>query len=100
MSTVGDFAAQAVVNTILGSAFPQDSIVGEEDSKDLKDETNRELRSRVVELANVALTEDLALGDNTDWGIGPGRSRSAEDILNAIDRGNYQGGRSGRKFYK
>lgn len=100
MSTVGDFAAQAVVNTILGSAFPQDSIVGEEDSKDLKDETNRELRSRVVELANVALTEDLALGDNTDWRIGPGRSRSAEDILNAIDRGNYQGGRSGRKFYK
>lgn len=93
---VGDYSAQAVVNTILANAFPDDKIVGEEDAKDLRVEANSGLRDRVVELANHALVADLALGDNVQWGIGPGSQRTSEQLLEAIDRGNFEGGKSGR----
>ncbi|GES81912.1 3(2),5-bisphosphate nucleotidase HAL2 [Rhizophagus clarus] len=36
--TIADYSAQAVVNTILYNSFPNDPIVGEEDSGDLRDE--------------------------------------------------------------
>ena len=96
-STVGDFAAQAVVNTILGNAFPSDPIVGEEDSAELRGDepATVALRQRVIELANQALTADLVLGDNEQWGIGPGKERTEEQLLEAIDRGNYDGGKQG-----
>ncbi|KAL5498380.1 MET22 [Sanghuangporus vaninii] len=94
--TVGDYAAQAVVNTILANAFPDDKVVGEEDSSDLRLETNTDLRNRVVELANQALTDDLTLGDNVQWGFGPGSERTSGELMNAIDRGNHQGGKVGR----
>lgn len=95
---VGDFAAQAVVNTILANAFPGDKIVGEEDSADLRTGKHSELKDRVVQLANQALTADLVLGDNEQWGIGPGKERTADELLDAIDRGNYGGGRTGREL--
>lgn len=84
------------MNTILANAFPDDKIVGEEDAKDLRVEANSGLRDRVVELANHALVADLALGDNVQWGIGPGSQRTSEQLLEAIDRGNFGGGKSGR----
>ncbi|KAI5121485.1 hypothetical protein M0805_003940 [Coniferiporia weirii] len=96
--TVGDFSAQAVVNTILANAFPEDKIVGEEDSADLRVETNSVLRDRVVELANQALSSDLVHGDNVQWGIGPGKQRTTEELLNVIDRGNHGGGKTGRMW--
>ncbi len=95
--TVGDFSAQAVVNTILKRAFPDDPIVGEEDSADLRVESAATMKDRVIELANQALTADLVPGDNADWGIGPGSALSADELLDAIDRGNFEGGSSGRK---
>ncbi|KAH8115001.1 nucleotidase HAL2 [Phellopilus nigrolimitatus] len=96
--TVGDFAAQAVVNTILANAFPDDEIVGEEDSDDLRVEANSVLRDRVVELSNQALASDLVHGDNTQWGIGPGKQRTVEELLDAIDKGKYEGGKAGRMW--
>ncbi|THH04833.1 hypothetical protein EW145_g5237 [Phellinidium pouzarii] len=96
--TVGDFSAQAVVSTILSNAFPDDKIVGEEDSADLRVEANSVLRDRVVELANQALISDLAHGDNVQWGIGPGKQRTMEELLYAIDKGNHDGGKSGRMW--
>ena len=54
------------------------------------------MRDRIVKLANEALTGELMLGDNTNWGIGPGKERIQGDILDAIDRGNFEGGAEGR----
>lgn len=96
--TVGDFAAQAVINTILGRSFPQDPVVGEEDSSDLREESGASLRGRVVDLANDALTADVQAGEKEHWGLGPTQRRSAEELLQAIDRGNYGGGRTGRMW--
>ncbi|KAJ1656853.1 3'(2'),5'-bisphosphate nucleotidase, partial [Coemansia sp. RSA 25] len=67
--TVADFGAQAVVNHILEQHFPDDPVVGEEDSKDLQGEDGRALREKVTEL-----------------------------ILRAIDRGQYAGGPQGRHW--
>ncbi|KAF9809641.1 hypothetical protein IEO21_07333 [Rhodonia placenta] len=96
--TVGDFSAQAVINTILGRTFPQDPIVGEEDSADLRTESGASLRARVVELANEALRADLRTGEKDEWGLGPKYTYSAEDLVETIDRGNYAGARSGRMW--
>ncbi|KAI0781697.1 3(2),5-bisphosphate nucleotidase HAL2 [Irpex lacteus] len=94
--TVGDFSAQAVVNTILGHAFPDDRIVGEEDAADMRAESGTELRNRIVQLANEAITAPLQPGEESTWGLGPSHSQSAEQIMDVIDRGNYDGGRTGR----
>ncbi|KAI9462114.1 hypothetical protein HD554DRAFT_2128544 [Boletus coccyginus] len=96
--TVGDYAAQAVVNTILGRAFPSDPIVGEEDAADLRQESGDALRDRIVTLANEALTADLGIGESSHWGLGPGQERSTEELLDAIDRGSDQGGPIGRRW--
>lgn len=97
---VADYSAQAVVNTILARAFPDDPIVGEEDAADLrKPSPNTEtLRRRIVELANEALTAPLTEdGDASGWGIGPGQERTLDELLDAIDRGCDQGGCHGRE---
>ncbi|KAI0058614.1 3(2),5-bisphosphate nucleotidase HAL2 [Artomyces pyxidatus] len=94
--TVADFSAQAVINTILLRAFPHDPIIGEEDASDLR--TNELLRTRVVDLANEALSEkpNVEAGEEPSWGIG--QKWGADDLLAAIDKGNYEGGRSGRMW--
>ncbi|KAI0697995.1 3',5'-bisphosphate nucleotidase [Cytidiella melzeri] len=94
--TVGDFSAQAVINTILQHAFPDDRIVGEEDAADLREESGVALRDRIVELANETLTAPLQPGEESTWGLGPSQAQSAEQIMDVIDRGNFDGGRTGR----
>ena len=94
---VGDFATQALISSILYRAFPDDPIVGEEDASELRAESGKDMKDRIVELANEGLTYELELGDNRNWGIGPGEQQSDEQLLDAIDRGNYEGGRVGRK---
>ncbi|KAG6897977.1 hypothetical protein C0992_007931 [Termitomyces sp. T32_za158] len=96
--TVGDYAAQAVISTILHRVFPVDPIVGEEDATDLRQESGHGLRDRIIELANEALVAELSSGDNAEWGIGPGQQQTTEQLLDAIDRGNYAGGRTGRMW--
>ena len=80
---------------ILQQAFPDDHIVGEEDAAELRAASGAELRGRIVELANGALTAELGLGDNAAWGIGPGQGKTAAALLDAIDRGNHPGGSTG-----
>jgi hypothetical protein len=95
---VADYSAQAAINTILGRAFPDDPIIGEENADELrKDPEAAPLRSRIVELANEALTAELSLGEVAEWGIGPGQAKTSEELLDAIDRGNYGGGCPGRE---
>ena len=99
LKKVGDFATQALISSILYRAFPNDPIVGEEDASDLRAESGKEMKDRIVELTNEALTSELELGDNRSWGIGPGEQQSDAQLLDAIDRGNYEGGRIGRKTF-
>lgn len=100
-SLVGDFSAQAVINTILVQAFPDDPIVGEEDAHDLRDkdttgtESNNPMLDRINTLANEALIKPLLPWEKPEWGVGA--KRSIDQLLEAIDRGNYGGGRTGRE---
>ncbi|KAM5535307.1 hypothetical protein V8D89_010992 [Ganoderma adspersum] len=94
--TVGDFSAQAAVNTMLNCAFPDDPIVGEEDAADLRVESGKILRKRIIELTNETLTAELEAREKEEWGVGPKHGRTADELLDAIDRGNYNGGRTGR----
>ncbi|KIM26510.1 hypothetical protein M408DRAFT_180826 [Serendipita vermifera MAFF 305830] len=104
--TVADFSAQAVVNAILAKAFPDDPIVGEEDSADLRTPSTDGLRKHLTSLANDALHLPLrsaALGDDVaedaSWGIGPDSPvRSTDELLTLIDRGTYEGGPRGRMW--
>ncbi|CAG8796179.1 9282_t:CDS:2, partial [Dentiscutata erythropus] len=57
--TIADFGAQAVVNSILYKFFPNDPVVGEEDSKRLKGDDGKEMRDKVLSLANSALDTPL-----------------------------------------
>ena len=51
-----------------------------------------------MELANQALGGDLGFGEMSEWGIGPGQVKTEAELLDAIDRGNFGGGRSGREL--
>ncbi len=79
--TVADFGAQAVVVNHLRNAFPNDPLVGEEDAAALRGDQGAELRRKVV--ASVQK-------------ITPTMTESA--ILDAIDRGMYEGGPAGRHW--
>ncbi|KIJ34980.1 hypothetical protein M422DRAFT_61331 [Sphaerobolus stellatus SS14] len=98
--TVADYSAQAVISAILARAFPDDPIVGEEDTKTLRGDASAEvqlLKDRITSLANDALREPLKLGDDKAWRIGPDTPvLTTEELLDAIDRGNHPGGPSGR----
>jgi 3'(2'), 5'-bisphosphate nucleotidase len=94
---VGDYAAQAVINTVLRNAFPKDPIVGEEGADALRQESNARLRERVVSLATNALQEDLIDGEKAQWGLGSQHEHSSEALLKAIDEGNDMGGPNKRK---
>ncbi|TPX69942.1 3'(2'),5'-bisphosphate nucleotidase [Spizellomyces sp. 'palustris'] len=76
--TVADYGAQAVVNSILHAAFPNDPIVGEEDSSELQQ--NKATCDKVVDLANSVVDSPM----------------STDEILKAIDLGMYTGGPKGR----
>ncbi|KAK5668676.1 3'(2'),5'-bisphosphate nucleotidase [Batrachochytrium dendrobatidis] len=76
--TIADYGAQAVVNSLLKKAFPNDLIVGEEDAADLN--TNDTLSTQVVDLANSVLPNPL----------------STQEILTAIDLGKSLGCKQGR----
>ncbi|KAK0219670.1 hypothetical protein EDD85DRAFT_797034 [Armillaria nabsnona] len=97
-SPVTDYAAQGVMSTMIHNAFPDDLIVGEEDATDLRLDSGADYRRRIVELANEAIVGPLGVGDVKQWGIGPGQALIPETLMNVIDRGNFQGGRTGRMW--
>jgi len=101
--TVADYSAQAVISTILARAFPNDPIVGEEDTSALRgggvSQESQLLRDRITVLSNEALREALRRGDDESWGIGPhALIRTTEELLDAIDRGNHPGGSKSRMW--
>jgi len=98
---VADYSAQAVVNTILSNAFPNDPIVGEEDAADLRarpvaaaaaaaaaaEQTRNEeieaLKARVVQLADDVLelppfSSPSSLSTATASGLGVGLEEREE----------------------
>ncbi len=79
--TVADFGAQAIVSQLLARAFPGDPLVGEEDADALREASNAALKDKVVDGVHSVLP-DL----------------SGDEILAAIDRGTYAGGRTGRHW--
>ncbi|WP_417851178.1 3'(2'),5'-bisphosphate nucleotidase [Thalassoglobus sp.] len=72
--TVADFASQAVICRALREMFPNDPIVGEEDSKELRTAENAPFRTRI-------LKEIQATGVEA----------SEEEVLSWIDFGNHDG---------
>lgn len=98
---MGDFSAQAVVNTILSRAFPDDPIVGEEDTKDLRGNSPEvtTLRNRIVDLAVENLAGELGIGEMEEWGLGPKHAHTPDQLLEAIDRGMHPGGSTGRTCF-
>lgn len=75
--TVADFAAQAVINHVLGARFPEIPVVAEEHAEVLRQDEG--LRRQVLEAVATELPH-----------------LSPEDALTAIDRGNFAGGTAGR----
>jgi 3'(2'), 5'-bisphosphate nucleotidase len=70
--TVADFGSQAVVCHALAMAFPDDPIIAEEDSAELRQPENAALLRRVVEQVR---------------SLGLGSDPSAAEVCNWIDRG-------------
>ncbi|ABN66662.1 3'(2')5'-bisphosphate nucleotidase [Scheffersomyces stipitis CBS 6054] len=90
--TVGDYAAQAIINYAIQKNFPGDEIVGEEDSDTLREDTDesRKLSGRILEII-----EDVQ--DNTStYSDKIGTLENLQDIYESIDLGISQGGDKGR----
>lgn len=77
--TVADYAAQALVGCLLDRRFPDDPLVGEEDSRSLCEDGNREMLARVV----------YFVGQYVD-------GATLEAVCRWIDRGSAE---SGRRFW-
>ena len=71
--------------------------MGEEDAGDLRDASSSDaklIRERIDALANEAIGTALTPWENPEWGVGS--RRTIDELLDAIDRGNHVGGRTGR----
>lgn len=79
--TVADFGAQAIVSDALATAFPSDPLVGEEDAAALRETDGADLKAKVVQCVQAVVSE-----------------LTEAEILDAIDRGTYEGGSSGRHW--
>lgn len=75
--TIADYGAQALVSLVLGAAYPEDPIVGEESADELR--VNAAMRERVLACAHSQRAEV-----------------SEEQVLSAIDRCTHAGGPTGR----
>ena len=80
---------------MLSKAYPNDPIVGEEDAKDLRQSTDesKQLKNRVVDLVNAELSKPQAAGEADDLELGV--TRSETELLDAIDRGTFEGSAKG-----
>ena len=81
--TVADFAAQAVVSLVLERAAPSVGLVAEESASDMRSDGGAVLRRRVTEKVNETLAEEFE------------RTFSEDEVMDAIDRGQTEGGASG-----
>jgi len=97
---VGDYAAQAVMASVLNTVFPNDPIVGEEDATELRKSENKELLHHITTLVNEGLTDERLAYEKEEWGIGIGFDISPREVRDAIDRGNYEGGNTGSESFQ
>ena len=81
--TVADFAAQAVVSCVLAESCPAVGLVAEENASDMRQPSGAVLRARVTEMVNETLRDVL------------GRALSEGEVMDAIDRGMSDGGKTG-----
>lgn len=90
--TVGDYAAQALINHAINLNFPTDEIVGEEDSDDLKKDTEEatKLSSTILELLESVQLKTSGSASKI------GELKDLDSIYKSIDLGNSQGGSKGR----
>ncbi|ANB14869.1 Met22p [Sugiyamaella lignohabitans] len=84
--TVADFGAQAIIISAIRHAFPKDEVVGEEDGAKLRADAG--LRENVWKLVQDA--------SNDSFASEIGQLKSADEMIDAIDHGNSEGGNSGR----
>jgi 3'(2'), 5'-bisphosphate nucleotidase len=87
--TIGDFGAQALIINAILQNFPEDEIVGEEESSSLRG--NFKLRDEIWSHVQKAKLEDPAA--ETILG---GPVKTVDAMLNAIDEGKSAGGNKGR----
>jgi 3'(2'), 5'-bisphosphate nucleotidase len=87
--TIGDFGAQALIISAIKAAFPDDEVVGEEESNALKE--NDDLRKTVWELV-----KETRLEDGKSEELLGGAIKSEEEMLKVIDFGSSAGGDKGR----
>jgi len=87
--TIGDFGAQALINAALQHSFPDDEIVAEEEAKDLRE--NERVRNTVWELVQAAKLSDSSAEEELGGSI-----KSADAMLDIIDKGDSKGGSKGR----
>lgn len=90
--TVGDYASQALINKAIKLNFPDDNIVGEEDSLSLKDgsEEANALSKRILDL--LSETQQKTGKSSEDLG----ELKDLKEVYESIDFGNYEGGSKGR----
>ena len=84
---VADLGGQALVIAALRHAFPDDHIVGEEDSEILRKEANKRnlLWGHIKQVLDEELVPEAEIGT----------IRDEADMMDLIDRGNHSGGRTG-----
>ncbi|BGP58159.1 hypothetical protein JCM8202_002542 [Rhodotorula sphaerocarpa] len=97
--TVGDYTSQALVSSLLFHHFPQDQIVGEEDSSELQKPEQSAVKDQIVRLASEAMSESLPLAaEEAEWTEVKRAARGEREWLDLIDRGNSNGGKDGRHW--
>ncbi|KAA1103693.1 hypothetical protein PGTUg99_005150 [Puccinia graminis f. sp. tritici] len=102
--TVGDYTVQALLNFILSKYFPDDEIVGEEDSSELLKTTDKKHLQQIIDFTNEGLKEDrLSIPtDEEKWSKFRSQPALTEDeLVKLIDLGKSAGGKPGenRRFW-
>lgn len=104
--TVGDFGSQAIIISLLAQAFPDIPVVGEEDATALRGDAPdaKQLREHVTSLARQSLSlaslhdpatnADLPEAQKVAKAVSS-KKFADDEFLDAIDRGNYEGGPKG-----
>lgn len=90
--TVGDYASQALINHAIKLNFPNDEIVGEEDSDVLRESTEegKALSKKILDILQ------LAQQDTSSFDEQIGTLDDLSKIYDSIDLGNSNGGSKGR----
>jgi 3'(2'), 5'-bisphosphate nucleotidase len=85
--TVADFGSQALICRVLGEAFPDDPVIGEEDAAELRQPENAAILDQVVRHVRTvragAQSRQAGIGSASDIG----RAIGAEEVCRWIDHG-------------